>query len=377
MDYSTWGTPFGLQHKALDAGAGSGSSTVDSQAIGVPKHSESDGEVDKGIQNRGPGYFERYGIILIWIVVTVIFSVLRPQSFATLTNFRTILGTQAVLLILTLGLLIPLTVGEYDLSVAAVMDVSAVLVAELSGVHHVNILLAALATLLFGLLIGLVNSFVVVRLGVSSFITTLGIGTLLGGVSYGISGSATVGNISSRLLTFAAHDIFGLPMAFYYGVIICVVVWYIFEHTPLGRHLVFVGEGREVARLSGLPVSKIRTGALVVSAVTASFVGLLQAGVVGAAEPGSGSSFLLPAFAAAFLGATVVKPGRFNAWGSFVAVYFLVTGITGLELLGYTGWVQDVFYGGALVIAVSLGRIAASSKKSTRKGAFGSKSTRR
>lgn len=303
-------------------------------------------------------YLESYGIIVIWFAVTVIFSVMLPQSFATLTNFRTILGTQAVLLILTLGLLLPLTVAEYDLSVASTMSLSSIVVAEMSGAHHVNPLIASLAAIGVGVAVGLLNSFVVVKLGVSSFITTLGVGTLLGGLSYGISGSVTVGNIPTALIAFASHDIFGLPMAFFYGVILCFAVWYVFDHTPLGRHLVFVGQGREVARLTGLPVARIRSGALITSAVVASFAGLLQAGVVGAADPGGGASFLLPAFAAAFLGSTAIRPGRFNAWGTFVAVYFLVTGITGLELLGYTGWVQDVFYGSALVIAVALGKIA-------------------
>lgn len=373
MDYPSFGSPFRLASLATGSNAMSSTegSSTDLSDPGSPDLPAA------GKARKGASYFlERYGIILIWILITIIFSVLRPHSFGTLTNFRTILGTQAVLLVLTLGLLVPLTVGEFDLSVASVMSVSSILVGELSGVHHVNVLIASMISLLFGLVVGMVNSFVVVRLGVSSFITTLGIGTLLGGMSYGISGSVTVGNIPKPLLMFAAHDIFGLPMAFYYGVILCIVVWYVFEHTPLGRHLVFVGEGREVARLSGLPVSRIRTGALIISAGTASFVGLLQAGVVGAADPGGGTSFLLPAFAAAYLGSTAIIPGRFNAWGSFVAVYFLVTGITGLELLGYTGWVQDVFYGGALVIAVSLGRIAANSRISTGKGVFGTKKGR-
>ncbi len=305
-------------------------------------------------------YLEAYGVLIIWAVIAIGFSVARPDTFATLTNLQTILGTQAVLLVLTLGLLVPLTVGEYDLSVASMMSLSSIVVAELSAVHHVNALIASLAVLVLGVIVGLLNSFVVVKIGVSSFITTLGVGTLLGGLSYGISGSVTIGGLPNSLLTFAAHDIFGLPLAFYYGVVLCIIVWYVFQQTPMGRNLVFVGEGREVARLTGLPVARIRTGALVASAVVASFAGLLQAGAVGAADPGGGSSFLLPAFAAAFLGATTVRPGRFNAWGAFIAVYFLVTGITGLELLGYTGWVQDVFYGTALVLAVALGQIASS-----------------
>jgi ribose transport system permease protein len=85
--------------------------------------------------------------------------------------------------------------------------------------------------------------------------------------------------------------------------------------------------------------------------------GVLYAGTQGAADPSSGASLLLPAFAAAFLGSTSVVPGRFNPFGSLVAVYFLVTGITGLVFLGVSSFVQDMFYGGALVLAVTLSQI--------------------
>jgi ribose transport system permease protein len=85
--------------------------------------------------------------------------------------------------------------------------------------------------------------------------------------------------------------------------------------------------------------------------------GVLYVGTTAAADPSSGLTVLLPAFAAAFLGATSVNPGRFNPWGTIISVYFLVTGITGLSILGVSTFVQDLFYGGALVIAVTLSQI--------------------
>ncbi|MGH7108899.1 MAG: ABC transporter permease [Stellaceae bacterium] len=109
-----------------------------------------------------------------------------------------------------------------------------------------------------------------------------------------------------------------------------------------------------MARLSGLAVGRLRFGALVAGGVLAAIAGVLYAGTSGSADPNSGDSFLLPAFAAAFLGSTTIVPGRFNAWGAFAAVYFLVTGINGLSLLGIQVFIQDLFYGGALIIAVAL-----------------------
>jgi ribose transport system permease protein len=122
--------------------------------------------------------------------------------------------------------------------------------------------------------------------------------------------------------------------------------------------MVFVAENREVARLAGLQVRRIRAGALVATSTLGGLAGIVLAGTNSAANPQAGSSYLLPSFAAAFLGSTAIVPGRFNAWGSFVAVYFLVTGITGLQYLGYAGWPEQVFYGSSLVVAVTLSHLA-------------------
>lgn len=300
---------------------------------------------------------ERYGILVLWGVIIIVFSLLRPNTFPTSANFETIFGTQAVQLVITLGLIVSLTAGEFDLSVASVMGFGATMVAFLNVNHHWALIPAIVATLLVGLVIGSINAFLVVRIGVSSLIVTLGMGTLLSGIGFGISGSVTIGGISQSLLNAMQHTVLGLPIAFFIGVFICFLLWYILGYTPLGRHLLFVGEGREVARLAGLRVDSMRALALITTAVICTIAGIMQAGVVGAADPGGGPPYLLPAFAGAFLGQTVINPGRFSPWGVFVATYFLVTGITGLQLLGGAGWVQDVFYGGALVIAVTLAQL--------------------
>ena len=146
----------------------------------------------------------------------------------------------------------------------------------------------------------------------------------------------------------------GIPLSFYYAMVVATLAWYVFTYTPVGRRLLVVGRGREVARLSGIRVGAVRWGSLVAASMLGAFAGVLYAGTSGAASPTSGLELLLPAFAAAFLGATAINPGRFNAWGTVVAVYFLVTGITGLQLLGAQSYVQNLFYGAALIFAVTL-----------------------
>ena len=298
----------------------------------------------------------RYALLLAWLAVIAVFGVLRPDTFLTAANFQTIFGSQAVLLILTLALIVPLTAGEFDLSVAGMLGLSLVLVGWLNVNQGWPIVLAVAAALLAGVAIGLINGFFVVGVGLESIVVTLGMGTLLTGVAVGVN-NQTIGGVSQSLVDAARTDILGIQAAFWFGVAMTIGAWYVYAHTPLGRYLYFVGAGREVARLTGLRVDALRLGSLVVSAFTAALAGVVLAGILGAADPNIGPSYLLPAFAAAFLGATAVRPGRFNPWGSFIAVYFLVTGITGLQLLGLVGWIEQFFYGASLVLAVTFSRL--------------------
>jgi ribose transport system permease protein len=302
---------------------------------------------------------ERYALLAAWAVTCVVFGILRPDTFLTTSNFTTIFGSQAILVVLTLALLVPLTAGDYDLSVAATMGLSAMTLAILNVNHHWSIGAACLAALGIGLLVGLINGALVVLLDIDSLIATLGSSTFIAGVILWISNSQTISGVSDTLINVTVIDRFlGIPLEFYYGIALGLAMLYVFEFMPVGRRLLFVGRGRGVARLSGIRVARLRWGALAASGVISAFAGILYAGTLGSADPTSSLSFLLPAFAAAFLGATTIMPGRFNPIGSIAAVYFLVTGITGLQLLGVETFVQQLFYGGALILAVALSQFA-------------------
>jgi ribose transport system permease protein len=302
---------------------------------------------------------QRFGLVIAWLIVIAVFGALKPDVFLTQANFSTIFGSQAVIVILTLGLLIPLTAGDYDLSIAGVLSVAAMIVAVLNAKHGVPIGLAILAALAAGLLVGIINGAFVMLFAIDPFIVTLGTGTILTGVVLWLSDSATISGVSDTLVdAVITNRLLGIPLDFWYGLLLCGAIFYLFEFTALGRRLLFVGRGRRVAALSGFDVRRLRWGALIASGGIAALAGVVYAGTTGGADPTSGASFLLPAFAAAFLGATGIVPGRFNPWGSVVAVYFLVTGITGLTILGVASSVQDIFYGSALVLAVALSQLS-------------------
>jgi ribose transport system permease protein len=302
---------------------------------------------------------QRYGLLLVWAVTVAVFGALEPNTFLTTSNFASIFGSNAILLVLTLGLIVPMTSGDFDLSVAANLTLSAMVIAILNVNYGWPIGAAIVVALVMGAMIGFANGVIITFFGIDAIIVTLGVGAFLTGVSLWISGANIVAGVSTKLVNIVVlTQLFGISLSFYYGLAVCIIIWYIFEFTPVGRRLLIVGRDRNVARLSGLHVVRIRIGALVAAGFISSFAGVLSAGTSGAADPTSGTALLLPAFAAAFLGATTIVPGRFNPWGSFIAVYFLATGIAGFQILGVDTFVQNLFYGGALVVAVALSQLA-------------------
>lgn len=306
-----------------------------------------------------PDLAERLALPLAWVAIVIAFGAIKPSVFLTAANFETIFSSQAVLAVIALGLIVPLTAGDYDLSIASVTGMSAMIIAVLNVLHGWPVGLTVLVAVAAGLIVGVVNGLVTVIFGIESLIVTLGMGTFVAGVTLWISNSNTVSGISQNLVNpIVVWRFLGIPVEFYYALGVALILGYMMEFVPVGRRLLMVGRGREVARLSGMHVNRIRFLAFVCSGGIGAVGGVLFAGTSGAADPSSATVLLLPAFAAVFLGATAIFPGRFNVPGTLIAVYFLVTGITGLQLLGAQTYVQNLFYGGALVGAVVFSQLA-------------------
>lgn len=312
-----------------------------------------------------PRWFVRVGraaanwpIPITLVVLVVLFSVLSPTTFFTRANFEVILGTQAIGVLLALAVTAALAANEFDLSIASVLAFSGVLLGALTIQRHWSLGLAILVVLLCGLAIGGINAFLVVRVGMGSFITTLGTGTLLLGLASKVTNFTILTGLPPFMTTITTTTFLGVQTVFFFALGVAIVLWYVLEHTPVGRWTIFVGSGADVARLSGLPVTAIRVGVLILCAGISALAGILQAGLSGSADPNAGGASLLPAFAAAFLGATTFKGGRFNVWGTFLAVYMVSVGIVGLQITtGATGWIVYVFNGGVLVAAVAASRL--------------------
>lgn len=315
-------------------------------------------------QKKVADFAERYGLVVVLVLLFTLFSILKPGTFLTWGTISTILGSQAVLVVVTLGVIISLTANDFDLSIAYTMTLSSMTLAVLNVNMGVPIGWAIIVSIAIGGVVGLINGFFIIIFRIHSLIVTLGVGTFLHGLTLWMSDSNTISGIDPVLSRIViVSRLFGIPLVFYYAIFLATVVWYGFEFTAVGRRVLFVGRGREVARLSGIHTDRLRWGCLIVSGLFGSLAGILYAGTQGAADPISGTSYLLPALAAAFLGSTSIIPGRFNPWGSTIAVYFLVTGITGLIFLGMSSFIQDIFYGGALVLAVALSQLVRGRKE--------------
>ncbi len=208
-------------------------------------------------------WFERVALVLVWVLTIALFGFLRQESFLTWSNFATILRSQSVIVVTALGLIIPLTAGDYDLSIASGLTFAATLLAVLNVNHGAPIGVAILAALAAGAAIGLVNGFFVLYFRMNSLIVTMGVGSFIHGLTLWLGDQQTINGVSELLVdAVIVRRFLGVPLGFYYALILCAVIWYVLSYTALRRRLLFVGRGREVARLSGIAVDRIRLGAL-------------------------------------------------------------------------------------------------------------------
>jgi ribose transport system permease protein len=308
---------------------------------------------------------------IAFVLVIVGFGIARPDTFFQWSNFTSIMGLNAVNLVLVMALLIPLTNGDLDLSVAELSGMTSILVGWLNVNHGWGIVPAILVALAIGVIAGAITGWIIVHFDVNPFIITLAMGSVYDGIAFWLPNQQTVPGISPKLTDWTVlHHFLGIPLDFWYGIVIMLIMWYVLTFTPFGQRSLFVGQSREVARLSGFKVSSTRFWGFVVAGFIAAISGVINDGVLGAASPNNQGPLLLSVYAAAFLGLTTIQPGRFNAIGAGISVFFLAVAVNGLNLLGAQTYVQSLFYGVILVIAVVVSRVinqrrAASAAKAT------------
>lgn len=331
------------------------------------KHAASDGAATPPAGRNTPGglglpfawFAERYALPLLLIALFIFFSVLpsTATTFSTAANLRNVAANESVIALASLAAIAPLIAGQFDVSVGAVVGMSQIAAAGAMA-HGLPLFEALTLALVLCAAVGAVNGWLVAYLGANSFITTLASGTLLGGlVSLYSHDQPILQGISPSLISFGQHDLLGVPQVVWLVAAVAVLLGYGLGWTVPGRQLASVGSNPRAAALVGMPVRRIVWSSFVASSLLAGLAGIVQVARTGTGNPAIGSSYTLAALSAAFLGATAVWPGRFNVAGTLIGVAFVAVSVNGLTLAGVADWVDPVFNGAALALAVAASRV--------------------
>jgi ribose transport system permease protein len=296
--------------------------------------------------------FTRLSGLYILALFILIFALWIPDTFLRVSTLKNIVTAQSITGVLSVGLVCAMAAGAFDLSFAQAAGTGSVLAALLTTSFHMNVALTVVIVIAYGIVVGIVNSLLVNRIGLSSIVATLGTSSVLLAIDEKITNENYIAGIPRSFVTALNGTWAGIPEVVIIMVVVVLLGWYLLVHTPPGRRMYATGHAAEAARLAGVRTSRSILYGFLASGLAAGVAGLMLLGVVGTGDPTAGPSYLLPVFAALFLGTTQVHPGRFNVWGTVIGIFLLGVGVQGLQLAGYgEQWISDLFNGVALLVA--------------------------
>jgi ribose transport system permease protein len=310
----------------------------------------------RSLREEAVHFFSVWNLAILLALLVLVFSVLESDTFLTAFTFQSMMNSRSINAMVALAVMIPLASSNFDLSVASTLGITQVLANGLQTQQGLGWQLAVLLCLALGAAIGLINGLLVTRARINSFIATLGTGTLLLGLNQWYTGGMqVVGMLPPDFLALSGRiPGTGIPAALVYVLAIALVLWVVFDYLPVGRFLYVIGESPRAAELTGIPAGLYVTVAFVASGVIAAFAGIVLQAQLQVGQSTVGQELMLPAFTGALLGATAVRPGRPNVWGTVLAVAVLAVAVAGLTQLGAPFFVENLFNGAMLVLAVGL-----------------------
>lgn len=296
-----------------------------------------------------------YGLVLITVGLILLFSVMLPETFPTLLNLRAIVSDKAIIALLSLGAMIPMVAGRIDLTVGYGIVLWHILAISLQTLYGFPWPIAVIVVLLLGAFVGFCNGLLVEVAKIDSFIATLGTGTVLYALAlWHTGGRQVVGIVPDGFYAINGTFVMGIPIAGFYVLAISICLWIVLEYLPIGRYLYAIGANPRAAQLNGIPTRKYVIGAFIASGAMTALTGILLASKLRIGQASVGLEYLLPALVGAFLGSTTIKPGRVNVWGTIVGVAVLAVGISGIQQFGGSFWVEPMFNGVTLLIAIGI-----------------------
>jgi ribose transport system permease protein len=300
-------------------------------------------------------YIPVYGLVILTVALILLFSILLPSTFPTLLNLRSIVSDKAIIALLSLAAMIPMASGRIDLTVGYGIVLWHILAISLQTMFGVPWPIAVVIVLALGAFTGVLNGLLVEVARIDSFIATLGTGTILYALAlWHTGGRQVVGVLPDGFYALNGTMVFGLPITGFYVVAIAVALWVILEYLPVGRYVYAIGANPKAAALNGIPVRRFVIGAFVSSGTLAALAGVLLASKLRIGQASVGLEYLLPALVGAFLGSTTIKPGRVNVWGTMTGVIILAVGISGIQQIGGSFFVEPLFNGVTLLVAIGI-----------------------
>jgi ribose transport system permease protein len=303
---------------------------------------------------------EQYALVVLVVALFALFALLPSGAvFASPQNIRALISNQGVPLLIAVAAVFPLAAGFFDFSVGAVAAASSVVTAAALSQFALPLPLAVLLGVLTGTLVGVLLGLLIAYAGVNPFISTLGVATLLGGAIFAYTGGLRISaGIPTELTDIGSRDWLGVPRVVVVAGAVAVIAWWLLTQTVFGRRLYAVGSNARATHLLGVDVRRTQLLSFVASGTIAGLGGVMLLARNGGATSDNGMLMLFPALTAVLLSTIVIEVGRPSVPGVVIAILFIAITVSGLTLIGTPSWVNQVFNGAALLIAVAFARLA-------------------
>lgn len=306
-------------------------------------------------------FLYKYGTLITIALLILVFGTAQKNFFHG-ENLINILRSISIVTIIAIGVTISLTVGGFDLSVGSTASIANAVVISLFVWHKQGTFVAIVVALLTGLIIGAVNSFLIVKIKIPDMLLALATMFIFQGVALTYTKGATIsqnmvmtnGNFSEGQLTEVFIKIGQVPWIIIIMIAIVLLVHVFLNKTKYGRYMYIIGGNKEAARLSGIPVNKYKIFAYILSAAFAAIGGIILAARVQTAEINAGAPYLMDAVAAAYIGLSVGGNGKPNAFGTFAGSILMGILQNGLVMMSVPYYSMDIVKGIVLTFALGL-----------------------
>ena len=305
---------------------------------------------------------KKYGTLLAFVVICAYFSI-ATDVFLTPSNILTVLRQISMLSILGAGLTVVMSTGRIDLSIGFGASILGVMAAALMVDFGMPIWLAAVLTLLGGVLIGLLNGFFVAYVGIPDFICTLATGYLISGLNQAYTKGHPISGLPDGFKIFGNTDWFGIPSMIFIMAFWLLIIWVVLSKTRFGRHTYAIGGNKEAALMSGVDVKFNSMLGFVFCGIGMALTALVMTSRMGSAHVTAGDAYQLQAIATVYLGATAFKEGEPNLLGTVLGALILGVLKNGMTLMNIPYYYQDIAQGLVILIAVAITSLQRARKK--------------